>query len=307
MPRMLTADRIRYPHFAHLVTVQMPATVPDVPKVWDAFRDEGQMSWFNALTALNDRDGSPLLRLVPLSANGQFRNSAPDRIFVAQQIADRFEQEAANPKARLTVESTVLHELVHWGDFKADGAHRPYEAGKRFERRAYGRDITRWWETNTDPVPDLRADRDARFDLPRGIRNNNPGNIIRSNSQWRGLATPAQMTDAQRVENRFCVFVNPVWGIRAMAILLSRYAERGARSVFDFISTWAPSHENKTRNYADFVAKSLNVNALHDHVNITEDEVLRGFIESIIWMENGSQPYADEIIIRAIDEARMGS
>jgi hypothetical protein len=44
----------------------------------------------------------------------------------------------------LLVESTLLHEMVHWGDWK-DGVDQPDEEGKEFEKAAYGKDIDRYW------------------------------------------------------------------------------------------------------------------------------------------------------------------
>ena len=52
---------------------------------------------------------------------------------------------------------------------------------------------------------------------PRGIRNNNPGNI-ECGSPWQGLRTQKERTD-----NRFAQFTDPVFGIRALACVLITY------------------------------------------------------------------------------------
>ncbi len=44
----------------------------------------------------------------------------------------------------LLIESTLLHEMVHWGDYK-DGVDQSGEEGKKFEKAAYGKDINRYW------------------------------------------------------------------------------------------------------------------------------------------------------------------
>ena len=54
--------------------------------------------------------------------------------------------------------------------------------------------------------------------IPRGIRNNNPGNIRWSNDQWKGLIPKDQASD-----KAFCVFRSPEYGIRAMARILRKY------------------------------------------------------------------------------------
>jgi hypothetical protein len=45
----------------------------------------------------------------------------------------------------LLLKSTLLHEIVHWADWKADGAFTPGELGKTFEKEAYGKDVGRYW------------------------------------------------------------------------------------------------------------------------------------------------------------------
>ncbi len=40
--------------------------------------------------------------------------------------------------------SLLLHEIVHWGDWK-DGIDQVGEEGKMFEKSAYGKDINRYW------------------------------------------------------------------------------------------------------------------------------------------------------------------
>lgn len=58
------------------------------------------------------------------------------------------------------------------------------------------------------------------MDKPRGIRNNNPGNL-RWGDPWQGLVPEAQRTDKD-----FCQFVAPAWGIRALAITLISYQDK---------------------------------------------------------------------------------
>ena len=50
---------------------------------------------------------------------------------------------------------------------------------------------------------------------PRGIRNNNPGNLDKG-APWQGLVNNSS-------EPRFCTFKDPVWGIRALAVTLITY------------------------------------------------------------------------------------
>lgn len=121
---------------------------------------------------------------------------------------------------------------------------------------------------------------------PRGIRNNNPGNIRRSADPWQGLARD-QNDDA------FFQFAEPKWGIRALARVLISYQDKhGLRTVRAIISRWAPPVENKTSSYIDHVARRLGVGA-DDPLDVHDYRVLRGLVEAIISHENGQQPYTD--------------
>lgn len=123
-------------------------------------------------------------------------------------------------------------------------------------------------------------------DTPRGIRNNNPGNIRRSGDPWQGLAK--DQNDAE-----FFTFAAPKWGIRALARVLISYQDKhGLRTVRTIISRWAPPVENKTSNYIDHVARRLGVGA-DDPLDVHDYRVLRGLVEAIISHENGQQPYTD--------------
>lgn len=57
------------------------------------------------------------------------------------------------------------------------------------------------------------------MNTPRGIRNNNPGNI-RWGSDWKGLKK-----DGKQQDPSFCIFKTPEYGIRALAKLLRNYKQ----------------------------------------------------------------------------------
>jgi len=117
---------------------------------------------------------------------------------------------------------------------------------------------------------------------PRGIRNNNPGNIRHSASQWQGMA-------AQQTDPAFVQFVAPEYGIRALSKLLNNYATRdGLNTVRQIISKYAPSNENDTDAYSQAVARALGVTP--DTV-ISVPQHITALVEAIIQHENGQQPY----------------
>ncbi len=293
---MLIRDQLDYPKVAGWVRHELPH-IPEKPTVWKAFKKHGQLNSFVALQAINWRDESPLLRIKPLgSDNGAFDPNHPDWIMLAQEVATRFETDHTRAEAQLLLESTILHELVHWGDHR-DGHDQAGEEGKAFEQEAYDGDVSRYWSAPTAPSLNIRAG-----DLPgldgnwkRGIRNHNPGNIKRG-SDWDGLATEAEMTPAQRDESVFCVFRDATWGIRAMVLLLAKYQGRGEKTVARMIATWAPqSDANPTHGYVAFVAEHMHI-GLDEEFSVRDFELARRMVEAMIAFENGTQPYEDAII-----------
>ncbi|WP_434523867.1 hypothetical protein [Photorhabdus asymbiotica] len=143
---------------------------------------------------------------------------------------------------------------------------------------------------------------------PRGIRNNNPGNIERG-SPWQGL------TDKPK-DSRFCTFKDPVFGIRAIAVTLITYhdkrkAKDGSRidTVREVIERWAPKVENHTDNYVHFVARAIGVQP-DSEMDLHQYHIIRPLVEAIIAQENGKGPlrnlntwYSNEIIDEGLRRA----
>ncbi len=130
--------------------------------------------------------------------------------------------------------------------------------------------------------------------LPRGIRNNNPGNI-RHGDKWDGLA-------AEQPDSAFCTFIDPEHGIRAMGKILLNYQKRyGIDTVAGIIGRWAPPNENDTGAYAAHVAEKIGVDP---DENISVFSNLQGLVLAIIQHENGQQPYNLSTIQRGIEMAQ---
>lgn len=133
---------------------------------------------------------------------------------------------------------------------------------------------------------------------PRGIRNNNPGNIGKSDIQWDGKIAGA--------DTRFEAFATPEQGIAALARNLIAYQERhGLDTVQGIISRWAPPSENKTGQYVATVAKELGVDP-GQKLNVSDPATLTKLTQAIIRHENGKQPYADAKISGAVQAAIEG-
>ena len=126
--------------------------------------------------------------------------------------------------------------------------------------------------------------------LPRGIRNNNPGNI-RWGENWLGLKQ-----DGKEQDPSFCVFTNAVYGIRALAKVLINYKKLYGLK----ISRYAPPNENQTQVYIQSVSKQIG-RYPDEPIDIEERGILTVFIKAIVRIENGIQPYKDETIQKGID------
>lgn len=123
---------------------------------------------------------------------------------------------------------------------------------------------------------------------PRGIRNNNPGNIVQSSTPWQGAV--------QGNDPRFVSFETPEAGIRAMGKTLLTYQDtHGLNTVGDIISRWAPATENDTMAYTQQVAKALGVKA-DQPIDLHDSATLASLTKAMIKVENGRQPYTDQQI-----------
>lgn len=144
------------------------------------------------------------------------------------------------------------------------------------------------------------------INAPRGIRNNNPGNVRKGADQWQGLAPADQQTDPD-----FWIFSDPVYGIRVIAYLLIGYQIRkGKQTIRELISGnggWAPvgSADQNPAAYSAYVAGVVGVSQ-DDPVNLSANRAaLVDMVTAIISFENGQQPYGDATIGQGVDLARQ--
>lgn len=115
----------------------------------------------------------------------------------------------------------------------------------------------------------------------RGIRNNNPGNIRKGSSAWRGLS-------ATQSDSAFLQFESMAYGIRALVVTLRTYATKhGLRTVRGIINRWAPPNENDTGAYVRQVATALGVDA-DQAVDPYDPDTAFRLVRAIIKHENGA-------------------
>lgn len=115
--------------------------------------------------------------------------------------------------------------------------------------------------------------------LPRGIRNNNPGNITKGSTPWEG--------EVMGNDPRYASFNTPEGGIRAMGKTLLTYQDKhGLNTVEGIIARWAPATENDTAAYSATVAKALGVK-VDAQIDLHDAATLNKITRAMIQVENG--------------------
>jgi len=133
---------------------------------------------------------------------------------------------------------------------------------------------------------------------PRGIRNNNPGNLNyvgQNGATLEDHATP-----------RFARFNSAFEGFAALGKQIKAYYNGTSKaagyqklqSVEDIISRFAPASENNTQAYINKLSKMLGVGR-GDSLNIQDPKVLATLMNGITQIENGKNPYAPEMVLKA--------
>ena len=125
--------------------------------------------------------------------------------------------------------------------------------------------------------------------LPRGIRNNNPGNLkYTATDKWQGLANPPS-------DGTFFVFQDPVYGIRAMARTLIAYQDKdGCHTLGDVKKADGTIQKGFISRYSDTDVASY-ISSVAAYMQITPSAIidvhhystLRPMIEAQIQVENG--------------------
>lgn len=117
-------------------------------------------------------------------------------------------------------------------------------------------------------------------ELPRGLRNNNPGNIRKNSDLFQGEVRPSPDREFKR-------FATMAYGYRAMFRILDNYVRRyRLDTVRKIISRWAPESENDTKAYISTVCR---LSGLTEESRVDPDnmEVMCGIVSAMSRVENG--------------------
>lgn len=117
--------------------------------------------------------------------------------------------------------------------------------------------------------------------LPRGIRNHNPGNVERGKDRWLGMSAD------QSADARFLVFDTPDAGVRCLMRLLINYQERhGIRTLRAAINRWAPPGENNSTAYVQHVSRLTGFDP-DEPLDFLDREINVALTRAIVRHENG--------------------
>ena len=123
---------------------------------------------------------------------------------------------------------------------------------------------------------------------PRGIRNNNPGNLRRSRDNWQGLRK--EQTDPQ-----FFQFKTMAYGYRALIRTLQNYRRiHSLRTIEEMIARWAPENENNTAAYVKAVCQDLQVPATYEP-DVDDRDTMCALAAAISRVENGLPAVMEDV------------
>ncbi len=136
--------------------------------------------------------------------------------------------------------------------------------------------------------------------LTPGLRNNNPGNLVRTDIKWEGKVPFSQSKDLT-----FEQFFELRWGIRAMMRDIIGDIKGGNNTVPGLIHEYAPAFQNNTPAYIKQVLKAVGL--APDQIISLNEEMIISLCKIIVRVEIGPDAnlithsdYTDAIAILGI-------
>lgn len=127
---------------------------------------------------------------------------------------------------------------------------------------------------------------------PRGIRNNNPGNL--------NYAKQSGATKESGPNGRFAVFNSMTEGISALYKQIQLYFRRGTDTISEIVNKYAPaSDNNNVMAYINSLVKATGKGAHESLANSDMSTIFR-LLKGIISHENGKGYVSDDEIMRGI-------
>lgn len=125
-------------------------------------------------------------------------------------------------------------------------------------------------------------------ELPRGLRNNNPGNIRRNSDVFQGEVNPSR-------DKEFKQFKTMPYGYRAVFKILSNYYRvYKLTTIRKMISRWAPENENNTAAYVSLVSKYAGIGP-DAPISFEREQMIR-IVAGMSRVENGREAEMSDVI-----------
>lgn len=125
-------------------------------------------------------------------------------------------------------------------------------------------------------------------ELPRGLRNNNPGNIRRNSDVFQGEVNPSR-------DKEFKTFKSMAHGYRAVFKILSNYYRNyKLTTIRKMISRWAPENENNTEAYIKAVSNDAGISP-DDPISFDREQMIR-IVAGMSRVENGREAVMSDVI-----------
>ena len=123
---------------------------------------------------------------------------------------------------------------------------------------------------------------------PRGLRNNNPGNIRVNNDLFQGEVRPSR-------DKSFKQFETMAYGYRAMFKILRNYLRiYKLDTIRKMIGRWAPENENNTSAYVSLVSSYSGIGA-DDLISFDREQMIR-IVAGMSKVENGREAVMSDVI-----------
>lgn len=186
-----------------------------------------------------------------------------------------------------------------WGDMSDDAAKGQSDIAKSTEKLAKGTKglgekqtggaSGDWGDRRGDGASgDWEDASGTRSRAPRGIRNNNPGNL----RSWGDMPR----------EDGFARFPTPEAGLAAMIKNLQvQQSKHGLNTIAGIIGRWAPPNENDTAGYVGNVSKQTGFGA-HQPLDLTDKRTVAPLISSMIRQEGNSAGYSKDMVEKAVTQ-----
>lgn len=124
---------------------------------------------------------------------------------------------------------------------------------------------------------------------PRGLRNNNPGNIRINGDKFQGEVIPSR-------DKEFKQFESMAYGYRAIFKILRNYqVNYKLNTIRQMIDRWAPENENDTGSYISVVSDRSGIPA-DDPIRTDNREMMIRIVGAMSRVENGIEADMSEVI-----------